>query len=120
VLAVGGGPGQLPAAIPGGLVELAAQPVPLGPQLRRGQLPQVQAGGSVDGQPLPAGPGQGLGQLHIPVGLLPIRQVQLPAALGFGADHGVQVGVLAGPGQLHIQPVDVFGAGEPDQSPAAG
>jgi hypothetical protein len=40
--------------------------------------------------------------------------------LGFGADDGVQAGVLAGPGQLHVQPVDVFVAGEPDQGPAAG
>jgi hypothetical protein len=31
LLAVGGGPGQLPAAVAGGLVELVAQPVPLGP-----------------------------------------------------------------------------------------
>mgnify|MGYP003291480469 CR=1 FL=1 len=36
VLAVGGGPGQLAAAIPGRLVELAAEPVPLGPQLGGG------------------------------------------------------------------------------------
>ena len=35
LLAVGGGPGQLPAAVAGGLVELAAQPIPLGPQLGR-------------------------------------------------------------------------------------
>jgi hypothetical protein len=35
VLAVVGGPGQLPTSIPGGLIELAAQPVPLGPQLHR-------------------------------------------------------------------------------------
>jgi hypothetical protein len=27
---------------------------------------------------------------------------------------------VAGPGQLHIQPVDVFCAGEPDQGPAPG
>ena len=37
LLAVGGGPGQLAAAVAGGLVELAAEPVPLGPQLGRGQ-----------------------------------------------------------------------------------
>jgi hypothetical protein len=34
LLAVGGGPGQLTAAVAGGLIELAAEPVPLGPQLR--------------------------------------------------------------------------------------
>jgi hypothetical protein len=33
LLAVGGRPGQFPAAVAGSLVELAAQPVPLGPQL---------------------------------------------------------------------------------------
>ena len=43
LLAVGGGPGQLAAAVPGGLVELAAQPVPLSPQLRRGQPLEVGA-----------------------------------------------------------------------------
>jgi hypothetical protein len=31
LLAVGGGPGQLPGAITGRLVELATEPVPLGP-----------------------------------------------------------------------------------------
>jgi hypothetical protein len=36
----------------------------------------------VDGQGLAASPGQGLSQLHIPVRLLPIWQVQLPGALG--------------------------------------
>ena len=61
-------------------------------------------------------PGQGLGQLHIGVRLLPIRQVQLAAALGFGADHRIQAGVLAAPRQLHIQPVHVLGAGEPDRA----
>ena len=120
VLAVGGGPGQLAAAVAGGLVELAAEPVPLGPQLRRGQPLEVGAAGGVDGQGLAAGPGQGLGQLQVAVGLLPVGQVQLAGALGFGADDGVQAGVLAGPGQLHIQPVDVFGAGEADQGPPAG
>jgi hypothetical protein len=55
VLAVGGRPGQLPATIPGHLVEVA-QPVPLGPQLGRGQPLQVGAGGGVDGQPLAARP----------------------------------------------------------------
>jgi hypothetical protein len=120
LLAVGGGPGEFPAAVAGGLVELAAQPVPLGPQLGRGQPPQIRVVWSVHGQGLAARPGQGLGQLQVPVGLLVVRQVQLPAALGLGADHGVQAGVLAGPGQLHIQPVHVLAAGEPDQSPAAG
>ena len=120
LLAVGGGPGQLPAAVAGGLVELAAQPVPLGPQLGRGQPLEIGAAGGVDGQGLAASPGQGLGQLQVAVGLLPVGQVQLPGALGFGADHRVQAGVLAGPGQLHIQPVDVLGAGEPDQGPPAG
>jgi len=41
VLAVGGGPGQLAAAIPGRLVELAAEPVPLGPQLSSRHPPRV-------------------------------------------------------------------------------
>ncbi len=120
LLAVGGGPGQLPAAVAGGLVELAAQPVPLGPQLGRGQPLEIGAAGGVDGQGLAASPGQGLGQLQVAVGLLPVGQVQLAGALGFGADHGVQAGVLAGPGQLHIQPVDVLAAGEPDQGPPPG
>jgi hypothetical protein len=31
LLAVGDGPGQLPAAVAGGLVELAAEPIPFGP-----------------------------------------------------------------------------------------
>ena len=109
LLAVGGGPGQLAGAIPGGLVELATQPVPLGPQLRRRQPPQIQAAGGVDGQGLTTSTGQGLGQLQVGVGLLPVGQVQLAGALGFGPDHRVQAGVLAGPGQLHIQPVDVLG-----------
>jgi hypothetical protein len=117
LLAVGAGPGKLTAAVAGGFVELAAEPVPLGPQLRRRQLSQVQAARGVDGQGLPTSPGQGLGQLQIPIGLLPFRQVQVPGVLGLGADHRVQAGVLAGPGQLHIQPVHVLGAGEPDQGP---
>ena len=108
------------AAVAGGLVELAAQPVPLGPQLGRGQPLEIGAAGGVDGQGLAASPRQGLGQLQVAVGLLPVGQVQLAGALGFGADHRVQAGVLAGPGQLHIQPVDVLGAGEPDQGPPAG
>jgi hypothetical protein len=41
LFAVGGGPGQFAAAVAGGLVELAAQPVPLGPQLRGGQPLQI-------------------------------------------------------------------------------
>jgi hypothetical protein len=106
--------------VAGGLVELAAQPVALGPQLGRGQPLKIRAAGGVDGQGLAARPGQGLGQLHIPIGLLAVGQVQLPAALGLGADHGVQAGVLAGPGQLHIQPVDILGAGEADQGPPPG
>jgi hypothetical protein len=61
-----------------------------------------------------------VGELQIGVGLVPIRQVQLPGALGFGTNHRIQAGVLTGPGQLHIQPVDVFCSGEPDQGPAAG
>jgi hypothetical protein len=48
LLTVGAGPGELAGAVAGGLVELAAQPVPLGPQLGRGQLPEIQAVGSVD------------------------------------------------------------------------
>jgi hypothetical protein len=77
VLAVGGGPGQLAAAVAGGLVVLVAEPVPLGPQLRRGQPLEVRAAGGVDGQGLAASPGQGLGQLQISVGLVPVGQIQL-------------------------------------------
>jgi NhaP-type Na+/H+ or K+/H+ antiporter len=51
---------------------------------------------------------------------VPIGQVQLAGPLGLGPNHGVQVGILAGPGQLDIEPVDVFGAGEADQGSAAG
>jgi hypothetical protein len=36
LLAVGGGPGQLPAAVAGRLVELVTEPVPLGPQVGGG------------------------------------------------------------------------------------
>jgi hypothetical protein len=43
LLAIGGRPDQLPAAVTGILVELAAQPVPFGPQLCRGQLLEVRA-----------------------------------------------------------------------------
>ena len=97
LLAVGGGPGQLPAAVAGGLVELPAEPVPLGPQLGRGQPLEIGAAGGVDGQPLAASPGQGLGQLQIAVGLVPIGQIQLPGALGFGTNHRIQAGLLPGP-----------------------
>ena len=45
LLAVGGGTFKLAAAVPGGLVELMAQPVPLGPQLRRGQPLRIRAAG---------------------------------------------------------------------------
>jgi hypothetical protein len=54
LLAVGSGPFEFPAAVTGGLVELAAEPVPFGPQLRRGQLPQIRAVGGVDRQGLAA------------------------------------------------------------------
>jgi hypothetical protein len=97
-----------------------AEPVPLGPQLRRRQSLEVRAAGGVDGQDLAASPGQGLGQLQVAVGPLAGWEVQLAGATGFGANHGVQPGVLAGSGQLHVQPVDVLGAGEPDQGPPAG
>jgi hypothetical protein len=120
VLALGGGPLQLPAAIPGSPIQLVAEPVPLGPQLRGGQPLEIRAVGGVHGQGLPASPGQRVGQLQIAVGLLPIGQVQLSGAVGFGADHGVQAGVQAGPRQLHIQPVHVFAAGQPDQGPPPG
>jgi hypothetical protein len=63
---------------------------------------------------------EGLGQLQVAVGLLAVGEVQLSAALGFGADHGIQPGVLAGSGQLHVQPVHVLAAGQADQGPASG
>jgi hypothetical protein len=85
-----------------------------------GQPLEIGAAGGVDGQPLAPSPGQGLGQLEVGVGLVSVGQVQLPAALGFGADDGVQAGVLAGPGQLHIQPVHVLAAGQADQGPPPG
>jgi hypothetical protein len=75
LLAVGGGPGELAGAVAGGLVELVAEPVPLGPRLRRGQPLEVGAAGSVDGQGLAASPGQGLGQLQIGIGLAALRRV---------------------------------------------
>jgi hypothetical protein len=120
VLAVGGGLGQLAATVAGRLVELAAQPVPLGPQLGRRQPLEIVGGGGVDGQGLPASPRQGLGQLQVAVGLLAVGQVQLSSTLRFWSDDGVQAGVLPGPRQLHIQPVDILGAGEPDQGSAPG
>jgi hypothetical protein len=36
LMPVGAGPGKLTAAVAGGFVELAAEPIPLGPQLRCG------------------------------------------------------------------------------------
>jgi hypothetical protein len=120
VLAVGGHPGQLMGAVSGGLVELLAEPVPLGPQLRHGQPLEVGAAGRVDSQRLAAGPGQGLGQLQVAIGLLPIGEVQLAGPLGLRPDHRIQPGLLPGPGQLHIQPVDVLDPGEADQRPPPG
>jgi hypothetical protein len=89
LLAMGSGPAQLPAAVAGGLVELAPQPVPLGPQLTSGQPLEIGAAGGVDGHPLAAGPGQGLSELQVAVGLVPVGEVQLCGALGFWSDHGV-------------------------------
>jgi hypothetical protein len=89
LLALGGGPGEFPAAVAGGLIQLAAQPVPLGPQLGRGQPLQVVAIGGVDGQRLAAGPGQDLSELQVAIGLLAIRQVQVAGAVGFWSDYGV-------------------------------
>jgi hypothetical protein len=40
---VGGGPSEFAAAVAGSLIELAAKPVPLGPQLRRGQALEIRA-----------------------------------------------------------------------------
>jgi hypothetical protein len=84
VPAVGGSPFQLPTAVAGGLIQLAAQPVPLGPQLRRGQPLEIQTAGGVDGQGLPTGPRQGLGQLQVAVGLLPIGRSSSPPPRGSG------------------------------------
>ena len=67
-----------------------------------------------------AGAGLGLGELGVPVANLPVGQVELGRALGFGPDYRVQPGVVTGAGQLHIQPVGVLGAGEPHQRPPAG
>ena len=49
LLAVGAGPGELAGAVPGSLVELVAQPVPLGTQLGRGQPLEIGVVGGVDG-----------------------------------------------------------------------
>jgi hypothetical protein len=57
LLAVGRRPGQLAGTIARGLVEPAAQPVPLGPQLGCRQPPQIRAGGGVEGQGLTTGSG---------------------------------------------------------------
>ena len=73
----GTGPRKLPRPIPRGLIQEAAEPVPLGPQLSRGQPAQVQAARGVDRQVLVAGAGQGLGQLQVAVRLLAVGQVQL-------------------------------------------
>jgi hypothetical protein len=73
VLAVGGGPGEFAAAVAGGLVELLAKPVPLGPQLTSGQPLEIGAVGGVDGQGLVPSSGQGLGQLQVGIRLLSIR-----------------------------------------------
>jgi hypothetical protein len=120
VLAVGAGPGKLAAAVAGGLVEPAAQPVPLGPQLTGRHSSEIRAAGGVDRQGLAAGSREDVGQLQLRVGLRPVGQVQLPAALRFGPDHHVQPGLLPGPRQLHVQPVHILAAGEPHQRPPAG
>src|SRR5215216_6032149 len=113
----GGGPLQLPGPIPRGLVEQALEPVPLGPQLGGGQPPQIQGARGVDRQPLVASAGERLGELAVAVADLPVGQVQLGRRMGFGSDDRVQPGILLGPGQLHIQPVAVLGAGQADQRP---
>src|SRR5829696_8433582 len=56
VLAVVGGPGQFPAAISRGLVQLAAEPVALGPQLTSRHSWEIGAAGGVDGQGLAPSP----------------------------------------------------------------
>jgi hypothetical protein len=73
LLAVGGDPGQLAGAVLGGLIQLAAEPVPLGPQLTSGQPLEVGAVGGVDGQGLAPSSGQGLGELQVGIRLLSIR-----------------------------------------------
>jgi len=50
---------------------------------------EIWAAGGVDGQPLAASPRQDVGELQIGVGLVPVGQVQLLGAVGFGADDGV-------------------------------
>jgi hypothetical protein len=57
LLPVGRCPVELATAIPRGLVELAAEPVPLGAQLGRGQPPQIRVARSVDSQGLTASSG---------------------------------------------------------------
>ena len=70
-------------------------------------------------QGLTASSRSGLSELEVTIRLVAVGQVQLPSTLGLGADDRVQADVLAGPGQLYIQPVDVFSAGQPDQGSAA-
>ena len=114
------GPGKLPGPVPGRLVQQAAQPVPLGPQLGRRQPPQVQTARSVHRQPLVADPRHRLGELGVAVTRITVGQVQLGWPLRLGPDHRVQGGLMPSPGQLHIQPMGVLGAGEADQRPPAG
>ena len=114
------GPRQLPGPVPGGLVQQGAQPVAFRPELSGGQPPQVQGAGGVDRQPLVAGAGKRLGELGVAVADLSVGQVQLGRPLGFGADHRIQPGVLAGPRQLHVQPVGILAAGQADQRPPPG
>jgi hypothetical protein len=49
-----------------------------------------------------------------------MREVQLPDALRFGSYDRIQPGVLAGPRQLHIQPVDILGPGEAHERSSTG
>jgi hypothetical protein len=83
LLAVGGGPGQLAAAVAGRMVELAAELVPLGPQLGRGKPPQIGAAGGVDGPPpRSSGPASvaTVSELRVGSGRTG-RRLQRPAAL---------------------------------------
>jgi hypothetical protein len=82
LLAVDGGPGQLAAAVKGSLVELAAQPIPVGPQLGRGRSLEVWAVRGVNGQGLAPSPRQRLGQLQVTVRLLPIRRGPTRSRIG--------------------------------------
>jgi hypothetical protein len=84
LLAVDGGLGQLAAAVAGSLIQLAAELVPLSPQLTGRQSLEIGATRSVNGQGLPAGPGQGLGQLQIAIRLVAIGEVQLAGPWGSG------------------------------------